>query len=47
MLGFLILLIVICLVLFALLLLVITDVHRISRDLDYINHHNTLSLIHI
>ncbi len=41
MLGFLILLIVICLVLFALLLLVITDVHRISRDLDYINHHNT------
>ncbi|MDK7183673.1 sensor histidine kinase [Lacticaseibacillus rhamnosus] len=41
MLGILILLIVICLVLFALLLLVITDVHRISRDLDYINHHNT------
>ena len=41
MLGFLILLIVICLVLFALLLLVITDVHRISRDLDYINPHNT------
>ena len=41
MLGFLILLIVICLVLFALLLLVITDVHRISRDLEYVNHHNT------
>lgn len=41
MLGILILLIVTCLVLFALLLLVITDVHRISRDLDYINHHNT------
>ena len=41
MLGILILLIVICLVLFALLLLVITDVHRISRDRDYINHHNT------
>lgn len=41
MLGFLILLVVICLVLFDLLLLVITDVHRISRDLDYINHHNT------
>ena len=41
MLGILILLIVICILLFSLLLMVITDVHRISRDLDYINHHNT------
>lgn len=41
MLGFLILLIVICSVLFALSLLVITDVLRNCRDLDYIKLHNT------
>lgn len=41
MLGFLILLIDICLVLFALLLLDITDVTRLSRHLHYINHTNT------
>lgn len=41
MLGILILLSITCLVLIAALSLVVTDVRRISRDLDYINHHDT------